>query len=195
MRQEDTSTIPIRQSPVSPAEQARTEVRLEALDSLPVRLETAALDAAVNLAQEGKTVKTIASCLSLEHVVVLLELTRERERRLMPQPLTASQQKRADAELALPRLSCMEMNRVARGTHVPNHTLRDMVERTLRANPGLRIERILNDARYNSSTQGKRHLGLKRNSGRATLTQTIRLAPAVRIAEALKLDPHEVAGL
>ena len=113
----------------------------------------------------------------------------------MPQPLTASQHEEAEAALALPRLSCMEMNRVARGTHVPNHTFREMVERTLRANPGLRIERILNDARYASSTQGKRHLGFKRHSGSPTLTQTIRREPAMRIAEALKCDPHEVAGL
>jgi hypothetical protein len=113
----------------------------------------------------------------------------------MPHPLTAGQQQAAEAEAALQRLDRRDMNRLARGTHIPNVQLRQLIDGMLAAERDLTISGLLSLAGYESSSHGRRQLGYMRGSGTSRCAQTIRPENAARIVRALGLEPREVVGL
>jgi hypothetical protein len=173
---------------------AHEQARRELLDSLPARLEPEALAAILELDDAGCSEQTVARRLHLEPVVVALELQRERERRaraaLTPTPTPPSP--RSDP-VAL--LSAREMNRLARGTHIPNCQLRTLVEGALRLNPGLTLNSVLRAAGFSDNSHGRRVLGYAAHHGCLRPPATIRPGYAARIARAIRRDPREVEGL
>lgn len=165
--------------------------RMELLESLPVRLQQTDFDAVLSLSENGKTPKSIGWRLSLDTLVIELELSRH----ALQRPLTREQQQLADEEAAMPRLDRLEMNRLARGTHVPNVQLRQMIADALDCNPDLSVHAILCNAGYKSTSHGRRQLGYMHGSGTPRFTQTIRPDDAARLVRALGREPVEVVGL
>jgi len=162
--------------------------RLELLEALPVRLAASDLEKMRLLAAEGKTSRAV------DPLIVQIEIRRAREREAIPRPFTAAQQQAADEEAALQRLGALDMNRLAKGTHVPNVQLRQMMDGIV-ARDDVSRTALLTRAGYKSSSHGNRQLGYMRASGSSRRAQTIRLADAARVARALGVEPREVVGL
>jgi hypothetical protein len=177
------------------ADPQQTQARMELLESLPVRIEEQALADILHLAGEGKTAKSIGWCISLDSLAVQVELDREHHRRALPRPLTRAQQQHLDEEKLLPRVDRLDMNRLARGTHVANYPLRQLIAKALDRDPDLSVSKILRNAGYTSTSHGARHLGFMRQSGSSRVGQTIKPKDAARVVRALGVDPVDVAGL
>src|ERR1700684_2973271 len=170
------------------------QARMELLESLPVRLQDAILERIVQLAAEGKTLAASAWAVRLDPLVVEMELRRAQERDERPLPLTDEQQRDDEQREELPQLDQLDMNRLAKGTHVANYPLRLMIAEAQAADPHLTLSAIFSAAGYSGSSHGSRHLGLMRNSGCARYGQTITPVNAARIVRALGRDPREVPG-
>jgi hypothetical protein len=190
-----TATTTMRRPGIWDAHQQQTQAQRELLESLPVRIQDATLADILHLAGERKTAKTIGWRLSLDPLVVEVELDREHHRRTQPRPLTKAQQRQIDEERAMPRLDQLEMNRLARGTHVANYPLRLLIAKAMERDPDLSLSRIVTNAGYTSTSHGARHLGYMRQSGSSRVGQTIKPKDAARVVRALGLDPVDVAGL
>jgi hypothetical protein len=170
------------------------QARLELLDALPVRLADSDLEKIRSLAAEGKKAKSIGWRVSLDQLVVELELRRANERDAMPHPFTAVQQQEADREDALQRLDRRDMNRLARGTHIPNVQLRQLID-GLVAVEDLTVTAVITRAGYKSTSHGRRQLGYMGAAGTRRFAQTIRPDDAARIVRSLGVEPREVVGL
>ena len=190
-----TTTSAARRPGGPDADPQQTGARMELLQALPVRLQQSDLDAILALSEQDKTSRSISWRLSLDPLVVELELLRHQERQALQRPLTEEQQQTADAEAVMPRLDRVEMNRLARGTHIPNVQLRQMIAATLASRPGLSVHAVLRIVGYKSTSHGRRQLGYMRHSGSARVPQTIRPADAARVVRALGQDPVDVVGL
>jgi hypothetical protein len=194
MTQTATATA-VRQPGLWDADPEQTRARMELLETLPLRLQTSDLDVMLQLAAEGKTSRSIAWRISLDTLVVDLEVQRHRERQALQYPLTREQTQRVAEEDALPRVDRREMNRLARGTHIPNLQVRQMITAALEADADLSVTTILRNAGYKDTSHGRRQLGFMRISGADRVTQTIRPEDAARVVRALGEDPVDVAGL
>jgi len=172
---------------------AHEEMQLELLEELPVRLEPEALAAILGLHEQGKTPKTIGGAMSLHRVVVTLELRRELQRRAGQRQ--AGSETGLDDEEKLPRLTRREWNRLAKGSHVPNQPIRNMLETAIRFRPGLTERSVLSDAEVPDVTHAKRLLGIKPYPGSKRPSQTISCDLAASLARALGRGPMEVPGL
>jgi hypothetical protein len=170
------------------------QARLELLDALPVRLADSDLEKIRLLAAQGKNAKSIGWRVSLDPLVVALELRRANERDAMPHPFTAVQQQHADREDALQRLDRRDMNRLARGTHIPNVQLRQLID-GLVAVEDLTVTAVITRAGYKSTSHGRRQLGYMKAAGTKRFAQTIRPDDAARIVRSLGVEPREVVGL
>jgi hypothetical protein len=169
--------------------------RLELLEALPVRLAESDLEKIRSFAEEGKNAKSISWRMSLDPLIVELELRRCRERESIPRPFTAAQQQQVDSEDAMQRLDRRDMNRIARGTHVPNVQLRQMIDGMVARDQDLTVTGVLTRAGYRSSSHGRRQLGYMRAAGTSRFAQTIRPDDAARIVRSLGVEPREVVGL
>jgi hypothetical protein len=170
------------------------QAKLELLEELPVRLERDALDTIVHLLEEGSSLRAIATRTRLHPVVIVLELRRELRHRV-EQRDDGAQAAREDESAGLSWVNQREWNRLAKGTHVPNRPVRELLETVLRARPCLSRRAVFADARVCDTTHGQRLLGIKPYPGSKRLTQTIRCDKAASIARALGCDPVEVPGL
>jgi hypothetical protein len=183
-------------APTSPAESARDEALLQLLERLPARLEPETLTGILRLHDAGKDSETIARSLRLEPVIVELELRREHERRAgVPGAPVATQASVHARSEAVSLLSAREMNRLARGTHIPNCQLRALVDSSLRVNPDLTLNAVLRAAGFTDNSHGRRVLGYAPHHGCPRPPATIRPGYAARIARAICRDPVEVEGL
>ena len=191
-----TQTATPASHPDTPAERARDEAVLQLLESLPVRLEPETLTVILELHDAGKSAKTIARSVQLEPVIVELELRREHERRASaPEAPAAAQASPSSRSDPVSLLSAREMNRLARGTHIPNCQLRTLVEGTIALNPGLTLNAVLRAAGFTDNSHGRRVLGYAAHHGCPRPPTTIRPGYAARIARAIRRDPVEVEGL
>ena len=186
------TNMPARPTP-SPAERAHDEARMQLLASLPVRLEPAKVANIVELHEAGKTILTIARRMHMEPAVIELEVQRELERRASGTSPPGAQTPPRPEALAL--LTAREMNRLARGTHIPNRQLRALVDSAIRFNPGLTLNSVLRSAGFSDNSQGRRVLGYVPHSGCPRPSETIRPSYAARIARAIRRAPVEVVGL
>ena len=198
MAHQTTATQHRRRPGVWDAPAEEQQARHELLEALPVRLEEPALAAVLELAAEGKNPRSIGWRLSLDPLVIELEVRRAHERAATSRAhRKLTEQEKADraAEAAMPRLARWEMNRLARGTHIPNRPLREMVDAALAADPHLTISQIVTSAGYKGTSEPRRLLGYMRQSGCSRLAQTIRTTHATRLVRALGRAPREVVGL
>ena len=186
------TNMPARPTP-SPAERAHDEARMQLLASLPVRLEPAKVANIVELHDAGKGIPTIARLLHIDTIVVELEVKRELERRANAASSPGAQTPPCPESLAL--LTAREMNRLARGTHIPSRQLRALVDTAIRLNPGLTLNSVLRSAGFSDNSQGRRVLGYVAHSGCPRPSETIRPSYAARIARAIRRAPVEVVGL
>lgn len=174
------------------------QARKELLEALPARLEAPALADVLHLTEQGKTPQSIGWRLSLDPVVIEIEAHRAAQRaeiaryhRVLSEPEQADQ----DAEEAMPRLLRWEMNRLARGTHIPNQQIREMIQSALAADPHLTRSQITKAAGYKGTSEARRLLGEMCQSGSSRPGLTIRTTHAARLVRALGRAPREVAGL
>jgi hypothetical protein len=186
------NNMPARPTP-SPATRAHEEARLQLLASLPVRLEPGKLGSVIELHDAGKGIQTIARLIHIDAIVVELEVQRELERRASATSRHGAQTPPRPESLAL--LTAREMNRLARGTHIPSRQLRAFVDSAIRFNPGLTLNSVLRSAGFSDNSQGRRVLGYVAHSGCARPSETIRPSYAARIARAIRRAPVEVVGL
>jgi hypothetical protein len=186
------TNMPTRPTP-SPAERARDEARLQLLASLPVRLEPGKLGSVIALHDAGKNIRTIARLIHIDAIVVELEVQRELERRASGTSPPGAQTSPRPESFAL--LTAREMNRLARGTHIPNRQLRALVDSAIRLNPGLTLNSVLRSAGFSDNSQGRRVLGYAAHSGCPRPSETIRPSYAARVARAIRRAPVEVVGL
>jgi hypothetical protein len=186
------NNMPARPTP-SPEARAYEEARLQLLASLPVRLEPGKLASVIELNDAGKGIRTIARLIHIDAIVVELEVQRELERRASGISRPGAQTPPGPESLAL--LTAREMNRLARGTHIPNRQLRGLVDSAIRFNPGLTLNSVLRSAGFSDNSQGRRVLGYVAHSGCARPSETIRPSYAARIARAIRRAPVEVVGL
>jgi hypothetical protein len=157
-----------------------------------VRLEPGKLGSVIELHDAGKGIRTIARLLHIEAIVVELEVQRELERRASDTSSPGAQTPRPEAPALL---SAREMNRLARGTHIPNRQLRALVDAAIRLNPGLTLNSVLRSAGFSDNSQGRRVLGYVPHSGCPRPSETIRPSYAARVARAIRRAPVEVVGL
>ena len=198
MAHQSTITRPRRRPGVWDVAAEEQRARTELLEALPARLEEPALALVLRHAAQGKTPRSIGWRLSLDPIVIELEVRRANERAVRARAhRKLSEQEKADraAEAAMPRLPRWEMNRLARGTHVPNQPLREMFDAALAADPHLTISQIVAGAGYKGTSEPRRLLGYMRQSGCSRLAQTIRTTHATRLVRALGRAPREVVGL
>jgi hypothetical protein len=166
---------------------------MQLLASLPVRLEPAKVANIVELHEAGKTILTIARRMHMEPAVIELEVQRELERRASGTSPPGAQTPPRPEALAL--LTAREMNRLARGTHIPNRQLRALVDTAIRLNPGLTLNSVLRSAGFSDNSQGRRVLGYVPHSGCPRPSETIKPSYAARVARAIRRAPVEVVGL
>jgi hypothetical protein len=198
MAHQNTLTQSRRRPGVWEAPPEEQQARTELLEALPVRLEEPALALVLRLTEEGKTARSIGWRVSLDPLVIELEVRRANARYGIERSgRRLSEQENADraVEAAMPRLPRWEMNRLARGTHIPNQPLRELIDRAVAADPHLTITAIVTAAGYKSTSEGRRLLGYMRQSGCTRLGQTIRTTHAARFVRALGRAPREVVGL
>jgi hypothetical protein len=184
--------MPARPTP-SPATRAHEEARLQLLASLPVRLEPGKLGSVIELHDAGKGIRTIARLIHIDAIVVELEVQRELQRRESGTSPPGAQTSPRPESFAT--LTAREMNRLARGTHIPNRQLRALVDSAIRLNPGLTLNSVLRSAGFSDNSQGRRVLGYVPHSGCPRPSETIRPSYAARIARAIRRAPVEVVGL
>jgi|NGEPerStandDraft_6_1074524.scaffolds.fasta_scaffold39483_3 hypothetical protein len=183
---------------IQPAHEDRLEAeqaRAELLESLPARLEPSALAAVMELHDQGKPSKTIGGLLTLDPLVVWIEVRRELTRREQHQREHGAADTREAGKERLALLTRREMNRLAKGSHIPNEQLRAIVDRALRCRPGLKLTAVLREAGIKDSSHGKRLLGYMPYSGSARPSETIPLEHATHLVRALGCSPVDVAGL
>jgi hypothetical protein len=190
-----TSNVASRVTPGTWAHDEQHDARMELLEALPVRLRESDLETIRELADAGKTARSIGWRVSLDPLIIEVELRRVRERDSMPRPLTAEQQQAVDAEASLQRLDRRDMNRLAKGTHIPNVQLRQLIDRRVACEEDLTVTAVLTRAGYKCSSHGRRQLGYMRGAGSQRFAQTIRPDDAARVVRALGLEPLEVVGL
>jgi hypothetical protein len=198
MAHQSTLTRPRRQPGVWDLPAEEQQARIELLEALPARLEVPTLALVLRLTAEGKTPRSIGWRVRLDPLVIELEVRRANERAAIAKAHRAlSEQEKADraAEAAMPRLPRWEMNRLARGTHIPNQPLREMIGAALAADPHLTLSDIVKAAGYKGTSEVRRLLGEMRQSGSARVAQTIRTTHAARLVRALDRAPREVIGL
>jgi len=170
---------------------AREQMQLELLDELPARLEPEALAAILRLHEHGRTPSTIGRLMRLHHLVVILELRRELQRRVQQNAMSETD---PDEDAKLPRLTSREWNKVVEGGHIPNQPIREMFQTAIRR-PGLSERSVLEQANVRDVTHAKRLLGLEAYQGAKRPGEIIDCKTAARIADALGRDPAEVPGL
>jgi len=205
-----TATRPVTLAPsvceehLDDAEQAR----VEHLESLPARLEPEALAQVMDLHEQGKTPRTIGGHLSLHPLVVSIEVRRELERRDDEQRAVeehvrngaraqcAAAAAAGSSEEELPALlSRLEMNRLAKGSYIPNKPIRAIVERAVARRPGMKVSAVLREFGIEDVTHAKRLLGYSPYSGTDRPAATISVEHATRLLDAFGHDPVDVAGL
>jgi hypothetical protein len=157
------------------------QARLELLESLPARLNGDDLQAVITLRGDGKSPRTIARRLTLDELVVRIELTRHDDG--------------VDAGEEVARITRREWNRLASGTHVPNLPLRLLVQSAVTRRPGTTARDILRLAGIRDCTHGDRLLGERPYPKASRPSQTIRCEQAAKLARAAGRAPHEVPGL
>jgi hypothetical protein len=177
------------------SEAQQHDARMELLEALPVRLAESALEKIRLLAAEGKNARTIGWRMTIDPLIVELELRRASEREAVPRPFTAEQQQAAEEEAALQRLDKRDMNRLARGTHIPNVQLRALIDGMIACDSTLTRTALLTRAGYASSSHGSRQLGYMTAARSSRFAQTIRPQDAARVVRALGVEPREVVGL
>jgi hypothetical protein len=171
---------------------------MELLEALPARLEEPALADVLRLTAQDKNPKSIGWRLSLDPQVIALEVRRADERAEIARyhrVLNEQEQADRDTEAAMPRLPRWEMNRLARGTHILNQPLREMIAAALAADPHLTVSEIVTAAGYKGTSEPRRLLGEMLQSGSSRLSETIRTTHAARLVRALGRAPSEVIGL
>lgn len=191
------------EGPLDDAEQAR----VEHLESLPARLEADALAMVMDLHEQGKTPRRIGDRLSLHPLVVSIEVRRERNRRAEEQQANQQHIRHAEQEHSpaaspssseeeLPALlSRLEMNRLAKGSYIPNKPIRVIVDRAVARRPGMKVSTVLREFGIEDITQAKRLLGYSPYSGTDRPAATISVEHATRLLDAFGHDPVDVAGL
>jgi hypothetical protein len=177
------------------SDEQQHHARMELLEALPVRLADSALEKIRLLAAQGKNPRTIGWRMTIDPLIVELELRRANERDAIPRPFTAEQQQAAEEEAALQRLDKRDMNRLARGTHIPNVQLRALIDGMVACDATLTRTGLLTRAGYASSSHGSRQLGYMPGAGSSRFAQTIRPVDAARVVRALGVEPREVVGL
>ena len=162
--------------PASPRDQKTCDrqARVEMLKSLPARVELDTYQQIIERARHAESAEAIAKRLGLEPLIVESELERDE---------------------GLSFLTKREMNRLARGTHVPNQPLRELIAKAVSQCPDLSVGAVIRAAGFVDNSQGRRVLGYAAHADCARPPQTIRIDYAVRIARALGRAPVEVAGL
>jgi hypothetical protein len=184
------------------------QARLENLESLPARLEPEALAQVMDLHEQRKTPKTIGGRLSLHPLIVSIEVRRELQRRAEEQQAAQEhdhnrvQERHQLAEMAGSSeqespalLSRLEMNRLAKGSYIPNKPIRAIVDRVLARRPGTKLSTVLREFGVTDTTHAKRLLGYSPYSGAARPAATISVEHATRLLDAFGHDPVDVAGL
>jgi hypothetical protein len=194
-----TSTFTPTAAHVNPgtwgSDEQQHDARMELLEALPVRLADSALEKIRLLAAQGKNPRAIGWRMTIDPLIVELELRRANERDAIPRPFTAEQQQAAEEEAALQRLDKRDMNRIARGTHIPNVQLRALIDGMVARDATLTRTGLLTRAGYASSSHGCRQLGYMTGAGSSRFAQTIRPVDAARVVRALGVEPREVVGL
>jgi hypothetical protein len=192
-----TATRPVTLAPsvceehLDDAEQAR----VEHLESLPARLEPEALAQVMDLHEQGKTPRTIGGHLSLHPLVVSIEVRREHVRSgARAQSAAAAASGSGEEELPA-LLSRLEMNRLAKGSYIPNKPIRAIVERAVARRPGMKVSTVLREFGIEDVTHAKRLLGYSPYSGTDRPAATISVEHATRLLDAFGHDPVDVAGL
>jgi hypothetical protein len=167
--------------------------RLEMLASLPAHLEPQASKQLLELHSEGYSTCTIARRLCLDRIVVEMEVSRQDTGESDP-----GVQPGMPVGESVALLTRREMNRLAKGGHIPNVQLRGLVAIALARDPFLTLNAVLRGAGFTNS-QGRRALGYAPHPSRSGVTgrpcQTVAVNSAARIARALGRAPSEVAGL
>ncbi|HEV3071857.1 MAG TPA: hypothetical protein VGY76_10590 [Solirubrobacteraceae bacterium] len=167
--------------------------RLELLASLPAHLEPQASKELFELHSEGCSTSAIARRLCLDRIVVEMEVSRQDTGESDPGVRSGIP---VGESVAL--LTRREMNRLAKGGHIPNVQLRGLVAIALARDPLLTLNAVLRGAGFTNS-QGRRALGYAPHPRRSGVTgrpcQTVAVNTAARIARALGRAPSEVAGL
>jgi hypothetical protein len=201
-----TATRPVTLAPsvceehLDDAEQAR----VEHLESLPARLEPEALAQVMDLHEQGKTPRTIGGHLSLHPLVVSIEVRREHQRRAEAQQAarngaraqSAAAAASGSSEEELPALlSRLEMNRLAKGSYIPNKPIRAIVDQAVARRPGMKVSAVLREFGIEDTTHAKRLLGYSPYSGTDRPAATISVEHATRLLDAFGHDPVDVAGL
>jgi hypothetical protein len=174
------------------------QARAENLESLPARLEPYALAKVMELHEKGKALSTIAGRLSLDPLVVCIEVRRELERRAEQERAAAAEgdEARETDEQELPALlTRLEMNRLAKGSYIPNKQLRVIVDRAVARRPGMKVSAVLREFGIKDTTHAKRLLGYSPYSGADRPGATISVEQATRLLDSLGRDPVDVVGL
>ncbi len=189
------------EEPLDDAEQAR----VEHMESLPARLEPEALAMVMDLHEHGKTPRRIGGRLSLHPLVVSIEGRRELQRRADEQQehvrdgaleQSAGAASAGSSEEELPALlSRLEMNRLAKGSYIPNKPIRAIVDRAIARRPGMKVSTVLREFGIEDVTHAKRLLGYSPYSGTDRPAATISVEHATRLLDAFGHDPVDVAGL
>jgi hypothetical protein len=153
---------------------AHHRARLEMLEGLPARVQLDVHAQILELGSCGASIATIARQLGLDSLVVEVELRR-------------------DSEISF--LTKREMNRLARGTHIPNRPLRELIGQAVAQSTDLSVNAVIHVAGFLDNSQGRRVLGYAAHADCPRTAQTIRVDYAIRFARALGSAPVEVAGL
>ncbi len=206
-----TPTRPVSPAPLLCEEtlDAAEQARVEHLESLPARLEPEALAMVMDLYEQGKPPRRIGGRLSLHPLVVSIEVRRELQRRGEQQQAAAEEHLHEDVLEQTPGASCggsseeelpallsrLEMNRLAKGSYIPNKPIRAIVDRALARHPGMKVSTVLRECGVQDVTHAKRLLGYSPYSGAHRPAATISVEHAIRLLDALGHDPVDVAGL
>ena len=109
---------------------------------------------------------------------------------------SASAASAGSSEEELPALlSRLEMNRLAKGSYIPNKPIRAIVDRAIARRPGMKVSTVLRECGVEDVTHAKRLLGYSPYSGADRPAATISVEHATRLLDALGHDPVDVAGL
>ena len=88
------------------------------------------------------------------------------------------------------------MNRLAKGSYIPNKPIRAIVDRALSPGvPGMKVSAVLREFGIEDTTHAKRLLGYSPYSGTDRPAATISVEHATRLLDAFGHDPVDVAGL
>ena len=87
------------------------------------------------------------------------------------------------------------MNRLAKGSYIPNKPIRAIVDRAVARRPGMKVSAVLREFGIEDVTHAKRLLGYSPYSGTDRPAATISVEHATRLLDAFGHDPVDVAGL